>query len=73
MCSSQESRPEDHPLFSVDNVILSPHLAGITDESMLRMGTGAAAEALRVLAGGLPANLCNPEAVARYRERFPEA
>jgi D-3-phosphoglycerate dehydrogenase len=35
------------------------------------MGTGAAGEALRVLAGELPVNLRNPEAVERYRQRFP--
>jgi D-3-phosphoglycerate dehydrogenase len=63
--------PPDHPLFGLDTVILTPHLAGITEESMARMGTGAAEEALRVLAGGLPENLCNPEAVPRYRARFP--
>jgi D-3-phosphoglycerate dehydrogenase len=63
--------PPDHPLMGFDNVIVTPHLAGITAESMLRMGMGAAEETLRVLAGGLPANLCNPEAVPRYRERFP--
>ena len=46
-------------------------MAGITEESMMRMGAGAAAEALRVLAGELPVNLRNPEAVAPYRRRFP--
>jgi D-3-phosphoglycerate dehydrogenase / 2-oxoglutarate reductase len=63
--------PPDHPYFGFDNLILTPHLAGITEESMMRMGVGAAAEALRVLTGELPLNLCNPEVVARYRERFP--
>jgi D-3-phosphoglycerate dehydrogenase len=63
--------PADHPYFSFDNVIVTPHLAGITEESMLRMGVGAAEEAIRVLGGGLPVNLCNPEAVEHYRRRFP--
>ena len=40
---------------------------------MARMGKGAAAETLRVLAGGLPQNLVNPQAVAAYRRRFPAA
>jgi D-3-phosphoglycerate dehydrogenase len=62
--------PLDHPYFGFDNVIVTPHLAGITDESMMRMGTGAAAEAIRVLRGELPLNLRNPEAVAHYRRRF---
>ena len=63
--------PPDHPYFSFDNVIVTPHMAGITEESMMRMGTGAAAEALRVLANDLPVNLRNPEVVESYRKRFP--
>lgn len=63
--------PSDHPYFGFDNVIITPHMAGITEESMMRMGIGAAEEAIRVLAGDLPANLRNPEAVEHYRRRFP--
>ncbi len=63
--------PADHPYFSFDNVVVTPHLAGITEESMMRMGVGAAEEVLRVLDGGLPVNLCNPDAVEHYRRRFP--
>ncbi|WP_159591248.1 hydroxyacid dehydrogenase [Chelativorans xinjiangense] len=62
--------PADHPYFTFDNVILTPHAAGITEESMMRMGTGAAEEAIRVLDGQLPKNLCNPEAMELYRKRF---
>ena len=62
--------PTDHPFFGFDNVVLTPHLAGITEESMARMGLGAADETARVLAGDLPKNLVNPDVVARYRERF---
>jgi len=69
---STQPLPPDHPYFSFDNVVITPHMAGITEESMMRMGTGAAAEALRVLAGELPINLRNPEVVEHYRKRFPE-
>ncbi len=65
--------PPAHPFFGFDTVILTPHMAGITEESMARMGKGAAAETLRVLGGGLPQNLVNPQAVAAYRRRFPPA
>jgi len=64
--------PRDHPYFGFDNVILTPHMAGITEESMERMGTGAAAEAIRVLSGELPINLRNPEVLPAYRARFPD-
>jgi D-3-phosphoglycerate dehydrogenase / 2-oxoglutarate reductase len=63
--------PPDHPYFSFDNVIITPHMAGITEQSMMRMGVGAAEETLRVLANQLPVNLRNPEVVERYRKRFP--
>ncbi len=62
--------PPDHPLMRLPNVILTPHMAGITEESMLRMGQGVVAEARRILAGNLPVNLVNPAAVPRYRSRF---
>ena len=63
--------PRDHPLFTLDNVILTPHVAGITEDSMARMGQVTADEVLRILDGHLPLNFCNPEVAARYRARFP--
>jgi len=63
--------PPDHSYFSFDNVIVTPHMAGITEESMMRMGVGAAEEAIRVLANHLPVNLRNPEVLPHYRRRFP--
>jgi D-3-phosphoglycerate dehydrogenase len=63
--------PADHPYFSFDTVIVTPHMAGITEESMLRMGLGAVEETLRVLRGDLPVNFRNPEVEAHYRRRFP--
>jgi D-3-phosphoglycerate dehydrogenase len=65
--------PPDHPYFSFPNVVITPHMAGITEESMMRMGTGAARETIRILSGGLPVNLRNPEVVDHYRRRFPES
>ena len=68
---STQPLPSNHPYFGFDNVIITPHMAGITEESMMRMGVGAAGEALLVLAGKLPVNLRNPEVVDHYRRRFP--
>jgi D-3-phosphoglycerate dehydrogenase len=69
---STQPLPADHPYFGFDNVIVTPHMAGITEESMMRMGLGAAEEAIRVLNGELPVNLRNPDVVEHYRRRFPE-
>lgn len=63
--------PDTSPLWALDNVILTPHMAGITADSMLRMGNTAAAETLRILNGDLPLNFCNPEVEPAYRARFP--
>ncbi|MBA3447439.1 MAG: dehydrogenase [Pseudaminobacter sp.] len=63
--------PPGHPYLAFDNVIVTPHMAGLTKESMERMGVGAAREAIRVLDGDLPENLRNAEAVGLYRRRFP--
>jgi D-3-phosphoglycerate dehydrogenase len=68
---TEQPLPADHPFFALDNVILTPHMAGITEESMMRMGAGAAEEAIRVLGGDLPKNFCNREVEAAYRQRFP--
>ena len=67
---STQPLPCDHPFYALDNVIITPHVAGITEDSMMRMGLGAAEETIRVLSGGLPLNLRNPEAIDAYRRRF---
>jgi D-3-phosphoglycerate dehydrogenase len=53
--------PPGHPLFALDNAILTPHLAGMTVESRARMSVAAAEEVLRMLAGERPKNFVNPE------------
>jgi len=51
-----------HPLFALDNVVLTPHLAGMTVESRSRVSEIAADEMLRMLAGEAPFNFVNPDA-----------
>lgn len=51
-----------HPLYALDNAVLTPHLAGITRESRMRMGVAAAQLTLAMLAGERPANLINAQA-----------
>jgi D-3-phosphoglycerate dehydrogenase len=54
-----------HPLFSLDNVILTPHLAAVTRESRARASVAAADEILRILRGEQPRNLVNPEVLRK--------
>lgn len=55
--------PPEHALFSLDNVLLTPHAAGLTQQSMHRMSVGAAEEVRRLLAGQQPLSLVNREAL----------
>ena len=61
-----------HPLLSLDNAVLTPHLAGMTKESRRRMGAAAAEETLRMLAGERPQNFVNPEVWSQFLERRSE-
>lgn len=62
----------DNPYLTLDNVVATPHMSGITEGSMRRMGVAAAEETARILRGELPVNFVNPEALPAYRRRFPE-
>lgn len=49
-----------HPLFALDNAVLTPHLSGMTRESRARMSVAAAEDMLRMLAGERPRHWVNP-------------
>jgi D-3-phosphoglycerate dehydrogenase len=51
----------DNPLFAMDNVVLTPHLASFTNDGRRRMGLMAAEGVLSVLHGEKPQYLANPE------------
>ena len=51
----------EHPLMQLDNVVLTPHQAGLTVEAVERMSEGAAREVVRLLKGEKPVNFVNPE------------
>jgi phosphoglycerate dehydrogenase-like enzyme len=50
------------PLLSLDNVVLTPHLGGATEETIERHSKLMAEEIQRFLQGQRPKNLVNPEA-----------
>jgi D-3-phosphoglycerate dehydrogenase len=51
-----EPPQKDHPLFQLDNVILTPHIGALTLEASKRGEWGAAEEVIRVLGGKKPKN-----------------
>jgi D-3-phosphoglycerate dehydrogenase len=68
----QEPPPLDHPLLAMDNVAVSPHIAGMTVESMHEMVDATARQWIAIFDGQVPPRLVNPEAWPRYAERFAE-
>ena len=59
--------PADHPLLGLENVIVTPHTAFFSQASTHELERRTAEEAVRVLNGGRPKHLVNPEVLGRAR------
>ena len=67
---SKEPPAMDHPLLQFDNVIASPHTAGVTKEARANMGKFAAEQLILTLDGKQPPRMVNPEVWPAYAKRF---
>jgi D-3-phosphoglycerate dehydrogenase/microcystin synthetase protein McyI len=56
-----EPLAKDSPLAGLENLILSPHIAGLTDEALRGMALSAADQILQALRGERPPHLVNPQ------------
>lgn len=56
---SEEPPDAGHPLFGLENVILSPHIAGVTAESRRRIMAATVENLARVAKGEAPMNVVN--------------
>ena len=56
-----EPTPPDNPLFDLDNVVITPHMAGQSSETALRAANFACTNILRVLSGEEAESLVTPE------------
>jgi D-3-phosphoglycerate dehydrogenase len=65
-----EPPPCEHPLLAFDNVLVSPHTAGVTRETRFNMGKIAAEQVLEALDGKPVARKVNPEVWPAYAQRF---
>jgi D-3-phosphoglycerate dehydrogenase len=70
---AKEPPPLEHPLLQFDNVMASPHTAGVTHEARANIGKIAARQLLDALDGKYPPRVVNPEVWPRYAERFKRA
>ena len=60
----------DHPLLAMDNVVASPHTAGVTREARANIARIAAEQLLDMLDGKPPSRVLNPEVWPAYAARF---
>lgn len=60
-----EPMPATHPLAGLDNVILTPHAAWYSEESVVECKRKTALAVRRVLEGQVPAAVANPEILKR--------
>ena len=56
-----EPTPQENPLFDLDNVVITPHMAGQSQETNLRAASFAYGNIMRVLGGDQPESLVTPE------------
>jgi D-3-phosphoglycerate dehydrogenase / 2-oxoglutarate reductase len=68
----KEPPPADHPLLQFDNVIASPHTAGVTREARANMGKIAAEQMIMTLDGKRPPRIVNPQVWPAYAKRFEQ-
>jgi D-3-phosphoglycerate dehydrogenase len=59
-----------HGLLSLDNVVASPHIAGITLEATRDIALATAQQWITIFSGKVPPGLVNPEAWPTYVDRF---
>jgi D-3-phosphoglycerate dehydrogenase len=64
----QEPIPKDHPLLALDNVVLTPHLGYVVEESY-RAFYGDLVEAVTAWLDGKPIRVSNPSVVQRSAQR----
>ncbi len=57
----KEPPDKDNPILSLSNAIVTPHAAWYTEESLERLKVQGMDEVIRVLNGGRPRNVVNPE------------
>lgn len=68
----EEPPRPDNPLLGLDNVIATPHVAGITVEATRDIAVATATQWQAIFGGGVPPRLLNPDVWPRYCERFNE-
>ncbi|MDG4669228.1 hydroxyacid dehydrogenase [Mycobacterium sp. 236(2023)] len=68
----EEPPRQDNPLLQLDNVVATPHTAGITVEASRDIAVATAEQWQTIFDGRMPPRLLNPDVWPRYCDRFEE-
>ena len=60
----------DYPFLQLDNIVLTAHMGGLSEESMRRLSIGSAHEVLRLLRDETPVHFVNAEVWDKHMERI---
>ena len=63
----QATPPADHPMFQLDNLLVTPHVAFLSQQSVLELETRTAKATVDVLQGRMPEFLVNPPVLPHAR------
>lgn len=66
-CHEQEPLPADHPITTLDNVVLTPHAAWYTEQSYVELKRRTLEGVADVVSGRRPRDLVNPEVLEHPR------
>ncbi|GAC1406463.1 MAG: hydroxyacid dehydrogenase [Mycobacterium sp.] len=66
----EEPPRPDNPLLHLDNVVATPHTAGITVEAVRDIAVATATQWKAIFDGRMPPRLLNPDVWPRYCDRF---
>lgn len=66
----QADPPADHPLFQLDNVLVTPHVAFLSQQSVLELEVRTAKATVDVLQGRMPEFLVNPAVLPHSRVKL---
>lgn len=67
---TQQPLSSSSPLVQLEHVLLSPHMAGITEDSLRAVGASVATQVKQLLSGELPQHLVNHSRTPAIEQRL---
>ena len=66
----KEPPNSDHKLLKMQNVVATPHMAGVTTDSRKKMSEFVANQLLNILSGGVPERPVNEEILSLFKSKL---